>query len=177
MKPGKLVLGVLMAMCVGSASATVITFDDLSGAGLLASNYGGLSWNGSWGYYDATQAPYTAASGKERVYNYGTASFNFLSDVQFDGAFFAGRNSVYFQLFNDGVLVATTSTLALSATPTFLSSGYTGAVDQVRVFGSPGFFVMDDVTYQAATSIPEPASLALGGIGLVGLLAGRRKRS
>ena len=44
----------------------------------------------------------------------------------------------------------------------FLASGYNGVVDRVTVVGSSVAFVMDDVTFGAATTVtPEPASLAL----------------
>ncbi len=160
-----------------TANATVITFDNLSGNGTLASNYAGLTWGSGWMYYDSNQSPYNAFSGKERIYNYNSGkSFKFANDVVFTGAYFAGYNSISFDLFNDGQLVDTTSSINLSAAPTFLSTNYTGAVDEVRVNGTGGYFVMDNVTF-APANIPEPASLALLGMGLAGLVASRRRKA
>jgi hypothetical protein len=114
-----------------------------------------------------------------RLYNNSSNNtdwFKFFSDVVFDGAYFAGDNNAQFELFNDGALVATSSSLALSSIPVFLSSGYSGPIDEVRLNVTNGQFVMDDVTYNAS-NIPEPAALALMGIGLAGLSLSRRRKA
>lgn len=164
----------------GLANANVITFEDLQGNGSLPSTYAGLTWGNGWSYYDSSQSPYNASSGKTRLYNYDSVGdyFKFASDVVFDGAYFAGYYGTTFELYNDGQLVHTSSTLDLSGTPTFLSSGYSGLVDEVRLVGSNGYFVMDDLTFHASTNtVPEPGSLALMGLGFAGLIAVRRRKA
>jgi hypothetical protein len=79
----------------------------------------------------------------------------------FTGAVFSRHPSfpgnVYFELYRGGVLVATSGVAPLTATPTFLSSGYSGVVDEVRVrsFGSSmtangSTWIIDDIAFANA---------------------------
>jgi hypothetical protein len=163
------------------ANATVVTFDDLTGLGVVADGYAGITWNGDWNYYDLVQPPYNPASPLTRVFDTkSTAVFNFSAPVSFDGADFAGASfaSVEFQLYLAGNLVGTSGSLTTSDTPTFLASGYGGLVDEVRVVSpSPDYFVMDNVTYNPDPAVvPEPVSWAMMLLGFFGLGAGLRAR-
>ncbi|MBN9658941.1 MAG: PEP-CTERM sorting domain-containing protein [Acidobacteria bacterium] len=174
-------LGCVLLLCAFSltAPAAVLTFEDLFGGGVLPSNYGGLTWSDQWSYYDFVQPPYTAASGVERLYNNdGTPPprFSFASPTVFNGAYFSGSDTAQFELYLSGNLVATSGAINLSDTPTFLASGYSGMVDEVRVLVSQGSFVMDDVTFDEKTAVPEPTTIGLVGLGLAGLLARRFRR-
>ena len=185
-------LALLLALAAPAAQATVVDFDDLPNSGTLADGYGGITWGGNWAHYDSFQPPYNPSSPFTRIYaDYnvlpgGTAfqgvSFSFVIDAVFNGAFFAGHGSgsgfasIFFELFSNNVSVAVSGSLDANATPTFLASGYGGLIDEVVVWGSAGFYVMDDVTYNTA-AIPVPAALplmllALGGLGV----AARRRR-
>ena len=172
------------------AHATVITFEDLPGTPYFVSlpaNYAGISWAANFWAYADPQDPYTPHSGTVRVAtngdNPGDSSFDFGSDVVFEGAWFAGEpgySPIGFLLYNNGTLVHTSSTLPANNIPTFLSSGYSGLVDRVVLIGTDGFYVMDDVTFQAAAaSIPEPETYAmlLAGLGVLGFVGKRRKAS
>jgi PEP-CTERM motif-containing protein len=165
----------------GAAKATVVTFDDLPGDGVVPDGYAGITWNGQWNYYLDSQPPYTPESSPTRVYDLPgvTGAFEFSGPVVFDGAYFAGFESapVTFEMLLGGVTVATSGTLAPSDVPAFLSSGYGGLVDTVIVHSpEPDFFVMDDVTFHAG-GVPEPASWALmiAGMGLAGATLRRRR--
>lgn len=175
------VLGCALLLCAFSftAPAAVLTFEDLTGSNLLPSNYGGLTWSDQWSYYDSVQPPYTPASGVERVYNNnGTPPprFSFAAPTVFNGASFSGNITAQFELYLSGNLVATSGSINLSSTPTFLASGYSGMVDEVRLLVSQGSFVMDDVTFDEKSAVPEPTTIGLVGLGLAGLLARRLRR-
>jgi hypothetical protein len=197
----KMVLALMLAgASVAPAGAVVVNFDDLSGAAVLTGSYGGINWGGNWRHYDTVQAPYTPASGTQRIFrNYsiwgvGVADipFTFNTDVVFEGAAISGYaiSPVVFMLFNDGSLVHTTAAFTPSSIPTFAATGYTGLVDEVRVSGRQ-ILTLDNVTYSpfratppegpidrdGPAGIPEPGSWAMliTGFGLVGALLRRRR--
>ena len=96
----------------------------------------------------------------------------------FQGAWFAGYEDVgvTFELYEHGRLVATSATLATSATPTWLASGYGGLVDEVIVSSAAqGGFVLDDLTF--TTLVPEPGTTALMACGLLALVVVARRRA
>nr|WP_297531366.1 PEP-CTERM sorting domain-containing protein [uncultured Roseateles sp.] len=179
-------LPLALAIAAPFASATVVTFDDLTDDGVVPAHYAGLDWSASsWFQYAGEQAPYTPHSGDRRATlgfdgSSATSTIGFLSPSTFQGAWFAGFDgvNVAIDLYFGGALVASTSLLNLSDSPAFLGSGYTGLVDRL-VFRSndPAFFVMDDLTF--ASAVPEPASgaLALGGLAVAALVIRRRKSS
>lgn len=149
------------------AQAVVVSFDDLSGTGVLSSGYSGVNWGSNWRFFDSTQMPYTPASGTQRIYrNYtiwgvGDAAipFTFTTDVVFVGAAVSGYavNPVTFLLYNDGVLVHTSAAYTPSSTPGFAASGYTGAVDEVRVSGRQ-IATLDNITFSPADVEPAGCS-------------------
>ena len=173
-----------------TAQAATLTFDDLTGSGTLADGYGGINWGGDWGYFDFPQPPYTPNSPNERIYSPNTGSgeysFDFVTpNHTFLGAYFSGVSTatVFFNLYNDGLLVWTSGSLDPSSTPTFLASGYGGVVDRVGVFSAENdFYVMDDVTFDTTLPepipepIPEPASMLLLATGIAGAALRRRHR-
>ena len=165
------------------ASATVLTFDDIATDGFVAANYGGLDWSaGDWFAFGGEQAPFTPHSGSVRIASgFGDAdaatAIGLGAGQIFQGAWFAGYDDVdvTFKLYEHGTLVATSATLATSATPTWLASGYSGQVDEVIVSSADqGAWVLDDLTFSAA--VPEPGSMALVTSGLLALAAVARRR-
>jgi hypothetical protein len=184
-------IGGVAALAASQASAaTVVNFDDLTGNGTLADGYHGITWNGAWNYYDSPQYPYTPASGLERIFNNSIilgpptdAGFSFSAPVVFNGAAFSGypNTDVSFDLYLGATLVHTSSSLAPTSTPAFLSSGYSGLVDRVVIRDAGpadvlGSFVVDNVTFGPAGSVVEPAAWAMLLVGFTGLGALLRSR-
>jgi hypothetical protein len=187
-----LAVSAAIALCGPFASATVLTFDDIVGPDGYASvpaNYGGLDWsNAGLSVFTGEQAPFTAHSGQGRVTTDWidggpiSSTIRFLAPTVFDGAWFSGYSdsSVHFDLYLNGLLVASSTVLQLSDAPAFLDAGWHSAIDAVVV--SSGFqasYVMDDLSFVSATAVPEPGSLALvlAGVGLVAGLRLRRFRA
>ena len=183
-----LVASAALALCAPFASAAVLSFDDIVGAdgyAAVPTNYGGLDWSAAgWSAFSGAQAPYTPHSGDGRITTAwgsddASSVIRFLAPTVFDGAWFAGFGdaSVSFQMFLGGQLVASSTALGLSETPAFLSSGWNGAIDAVVVSSAyQAFYVMDDFSFQDATDVPEPGTLAmvLAGLGLMVRTARRR---
>jgi hypothetical protein len=179
-----------LALCLAGlaaapfASATVLTFDDITPDDFVSANYGGLDWSAAdWFAFGGEQAPFTPHSGSVRVASDPDAAdldtaVGMGTGKTFQGAWFAGYtdSSVTFKLYEHGQLVATSSTLVISATPTWLGSGYAGLVDEVVVASAAqGGFVMDDFTF--AQAVPEPATTALMAAGLLAVAVAARRRA
>jgi hypothetical protein len=106
--------------------------------------------------------------------------FTFLDgDKLFEGAWFAGYYYVWFNLYNDGLLVHTSSTLEIfgSGPAQFLASGYADVVDRVEIVGIAGAYVMDDVTFIGEVPEPGVPALMLAGMLAAGALNVRMGRA
>jgi hypothetical protein len=171
----------------------VVDFEDLDGTGVLVPDgYEGIEWGGKFLTYDTAMPPFTPTSGSTAAYfNYVsgdmvegfvyTQPLKFASSVLFKGAYFSGDTGrVTAEFYRAGKLVGQNSVFT-GAVPQFLR-GSDEVVDEVRITGGAGNFVLDDVTFDTSVvaAVPEPSTwaLMLGGFGMLGgaLRSARKKQ-
>ena len=184
--------GVLFGTSQGTANFNLVRFDvgslvvdfedqpdtiDLETP--FPSSYWGIMWT-NWLHAAPYAAPFQP-DGINAVYAAVDGATLTFSERVFVGAEFSrytvGTGDVYFELYHQGQLVATSALLADTAPQrTFLPSGYAGLVDEVRVRSLDGSmtptgsaWVMDNLTFGTqgakATPVitwPNPAPIAFG---------------
>ena len=176
----------LLAMMAGTVHAQTITFDDkvASTSTLVENGYNGFNWSNFY-ILNSTNASYSgssyavgAISGTNVAYNgWGddaTISSNnafVLSSAYLTDAW--SNTTLTVTGYNNGASVWS-QTFALNTTSPTLVSFNTTPVTSVTFSNQGTHFAMDNLTIAA---VPEPETYALMGVGLLGLLAARRKKS
>lgn len=186
----------LSAWAVSPANAIPCNFDDDGDP--LCETSGGLTWVNLGGNPQRTFAPTPAHSGTHALYNNFNApiglDFGMATDVDFlwlMGGFYAtDLTPVTVTVLGKvgGVLGTTVASVDLhplngSYTQYFFGSGFDNVdaltfTPHIPSLSQPnGTFAIDDMDFTAASAaVPEPATLALLGLGLAGLGAVRRRR-
>jgi hypothetical protein len=176
----------------GAAHAGVVNFDDLATDGDFTSlndvsPYAGLTWSGDWYAGDTAIDGYANAahSGANFAVNgFGSDAVSVSSATGFDfaGAWFAAPQGVddkaswinisAFDAANQ--LIGTTGNIAIGASYQWLGAAFSN-VSSLSITRDSGWYVMDDFTTTAAAAVPEPGTQLMLGIGLLALVAGRRR--
>ncbi len=192
---------VLVAGWGTQANAAVLTFDDISSkaSGIIPNEYGGLSWS-NFGYMKTDlyknnkESGYknSAMSGNYVAYNKNAtikSSTTQSGTWDFSGAYLTAAWRDGLKILVEGLLNGETKYSQVVTVDTkssqYFDFNYAG-VDTVR-FASWGgtpigkknggtHFAMENFTYNAGKSVPEPSGLLLMGAGLGALAWTRRKR-
>lgn len=145
------------------------------------------------GQFNCRSAPYCPTPNGIGPGGTSYGLFGFVTPQRFYGAWVSGPatlglppgvggdpNRVYWELLVGGSVVHTSAVLDVTPAPQFLGVTYAGLVDAVRLNGSAGATVIDDITYGGAAAVaPEPGTVTLLGLGLAGVagVARRRRRA
>jgi hypothetical protein len=183
------------AIAVGSANASVLTFDDLSGVAPVANGYGGFNWNASAnGIYsiDKSYIPGSGydngtVSGNTSVFNAWGTSGNTIDlagsgTFDFNGAYFTSAwdsQDISFQGWNDGSLLFSSTNFTIdTSTPLFIALNWMG-IDRLTINNTGSQWDMDNFTFnEHVNAVPVPAAVWLFGSALTGLFGfGKRKQT
>lgn len=195
----KKIVFLICSLFCGAANATAITFDE--SAGVFSDGYGGLDWSGfgrvhtptyftqDTGYVRGNISPeYTAftssSSGAPATVSIASGTFDFT------GAYITAAWQNDLTVYIDGLLSGSTLFSQVFTinddAPIFTNSNFLG-IDTLNIYtfsgvdaGTPGggkHVAIDNFTINESVSVPEPASIALLGLGLAGIGFSRKKKT
>jgi hypothetical protein len=200
-KLSQFIAAVAIAASASGTHAAVLTFDDLAGTNFFTASYNGFRFGdlsiatNPWFWTNTPTVNYQPLSGTGFLATdfqlYTGASFEATQPIYnptpffFQGAWFsANADALFYRLYTgvqttpgslSGLTLVYTSALSplLTVAPSFVSSGYAGAVTAVVIVGRQGYYAMDNFTY---APVPEPSTYGLMALGLLGVAAAARRK-
>ncbi|MFJ1468492.1 PEP-CTERM sorting domain-containing protein [Massilia orientalis] len=191
----KILTFIASLVLAGAAQAAPIGFEDVATGGDFASlsdlnPYAGLNWSSDWFAGDTSIDGY--ANGAHSGSNFAVNGFgdnlmsvSSASGFNFAGAWFAtpagvGEKAGWINISAYDAanhLIGSTGNFAIGDDYTWLSAGFSD-VALLNITSDSGWYAMDDfTTAAAAATVPEPGTQLMLGIGLLALVAGRRRSS
>lgn len=176
-----------------SASASLINFEGLNDSEIVTNQFPGLAFINAvvlTSGISLNEFEFPPHSGTNVVFDdSGPMTINFTTPVSDFGAYFtylAPLTLSFYDLFNNlegTVNSAFSSNLALSgdsgSNPNeFLSFVWAPGISKAVISGDPGgsSFTLDDLTSNPAFAVPEPVTILLLGMGIMGMLGYRMGR-
>ena len=177
------------ALTTTAANAVVLGFDDITSGFTFTNvptNYAGLSWQNfgvaNKAIYKGTGYEHGAVSGAYTAYN-GSGYASTISALEdtfsFDGAWFTSAwletNTLTIEGFvdDDDIADYTFSVVLSKTSPLFVDVSWSG-LQRLRFSSNNNPFAMDNLRIN---EVPEPLTLGLVGMGLLGIAGARRRKS
>jgi hypothetical protein len=169
-----------------------LTFEDVGGGNYtaLGSSYAGFSWNNAnailasdYSYLQGISQGLISGTHVAINGNFGQNSFSSASLFSFNSGYFTSFDGsgtlLTVQGWANSVLIGVQTFTISDRAATFISFDQSifGSVNMVTFNNYPNALVFDNLTVNGANSVPEPAGLALLGLGLVGLVVSRRRKT
>lgn len=198
-KIGVLLVGFLLVMSVGIAGAAVINFDDLevptsisfmasySSNGFTFSTsqaiparipYGFASWDQSHPYYNTSAALFNNWVGEWTTLSADSGSTFTLNSIDLDWLYLTGPVNVHFYAYDSTDILLSELSYDLTndgwATVNF-GSGFEN-ISYLKFQQTLEMHQFDNVVLNEGAPVPEPATMLLFGIGLLGLAGVSRRK-
>lgn len=159
-----------LAFFAAPSSATVVDFTGLSNFGNYTENGMFMTSNSVWNWPGSDMAHMDSGVAIFKLLS--NDDFNLTSVEMISGG---GNGPARFGAYNNGLLLGTININGNAGTYSF-GSLFSG-IDEFRVSVISQHFTYDNINFAAANKIPEPGTLALMGLSLVGLALARKRKN
>lgn len=182
----KKIIGFIFLLCINTASATIIDFEENWSDFSLSNTYNGFNFSSNWSVWnDYSSSAYPQGSGTDAIFILPESPVNIISfsNGLFDlnSVWLATNTSASF-IFRgydaQSNLLYTSNTYSNSFVGT-VNLGWTNIAyfDISTTSFASRYFILDDINYNSSSiSVPEPTSLAILSIALIGISFSRKKK-